>query len=383
MDSCPYLENLVCRRNQLVSITELQTCVRLTTILCSDNNITTLLGLDNCINLQSFSCRNNPVTTLEHLNAGTLIELHVDYCSLTTFQYLNAPLLQTLGCTNNRLTTLEDLRTCLSLKALHCDYNQLTSFEGIEACTQLEHIGCYENPLVTVRHLIYLPHLAHVWGADHLWDENIQTSRFRTRMLGQQIRTLPQPHTRKSAEPSIYGDKQNVHDFHIQKSVCDSVQRLLLDPKPTFTPHMLIDSDLDPKAIQLAFEYCSDTSIHTQHYLSYEDLLAYVWQRITYSKHRDELIKILGEQICDAECKCFTGRFNRTLSVLVGFCSDIVITISDTSRISAIILTIGASIDPYDSATHVTLAQQQLLEAGYSASAIKPWLQAITDADDD
>ncbi|CAH6420578.1 Hypothetical protein MVR_LOCUS169 [uncultured virus] len=176
---------------------------------------------------------------------------------------------------------------------------------------------------------------------------------------------------------SVYSNRQNVHDVHIQKCVCESVQRLLTDPKPEFSIEMIIDSGLDERAIRLIVEYCGDMTVHSVHLLAYQELLAYVWARICRSEYKDELIKILGEQITDSECKCFTGRFNRTLSVLVGFYPDIIIEISDSSRIGAIILAVKDAMTPYDPVQHRERAQTLLLEAGYDAVIIQPWLDAI------
>ena len=92
-----------------------------------------------------------------------------------------------------------------------------------------------------------------------------------------------------------------------------------------------------------------------------------------------ELIKILEEQIIDSECKCFTGRFNRTLSVLVGFYEDIKINISDQSRIGAIILNRKEKIIPYDLNIHKETAVNELLNAGYSKEEIEPWIEAIDE----
>ncbi|CAH6420558.1 Hypothetical protein MVR_LOCUS164 [uncultured virus] len=142
---------------------------------------------------------------------------------------------------------------------------------------------------------------------------------------------------------------------------------------------MVIESGMDERAIRLLLEYCSDESVHSQHLLSLRELLSYVWARICRSEHKVELVKILAEQICDSECKCFTGRFNRILSVLVGFYPDIVIAISDNSRIGAIILAVKEQIDPYDAVQHRALAHKQLLEAGYQEAEIEPWLEAITE----
>ncbi|CAH6421600.1 Hypothetical protein MVR_LOCUS290 [uncultured virus] len=142
---------------------------------------------------------------------------------------------------------------------------------------------------------------------------------------------------------------------------------------------MIIDSDLPERAVRLLLEYCGDEHVHSYHFITYQELLAYVWARISSSEHKFELIKILAEQVTDAECKCVTGRFNRTLSVLVGFYPDIVISISDSSRISAIVLTARDQVQPYDSAQHLALATTLLLEAGYDAAVIEPWLEAISE----
>ncbi|CAH6420999.1 Hypothetical protein MVR_LOCUS232 [uncultured virus] len=97
------------------------------------------------------------------------------------------------------------------------------------------------------------------------------------------------------------------------------------------------------------------------------------------SEHKAQLLVILAEQVCDAECKCATGRFNRTLSVLAGFYPDIVIEISDSSRIGAIIIAAKGQAVPYSVQAHRQLALRMLLEAGYGSEEIEPWLEAIDE----
>ncbi|CAH6420550.1 Hypothetical protein MVR_LOCUS162 [uncultured virus] len=184
---------------------------------------------------------------------------------------------------------------------------------------------------------------------------------------------------RVNTDRSVYDDSQSVHNISIQKCVCESVQRLVRDPKPEFAVEMVIESGMDERAIRLLLEYCDDESIHSVHLLSFKELLSYVWARICRSEHKVELIRILGEQILDAECKCFTGRFNRTLSVLVGFYDDIIIEISDSSRIGAIIVVARDQTVPYSPAEHRRVANNLLIEAGYTDSDIQSWLEAIDD----
>ncbi|CAH6421582.1 Hypothetical protein MVR_LOCUS284 [uncultured virus] len=139
----------------------------------------------------------------------------------------------------------------------------------------------------------------------------------------------------------------------------------------------VIASGMNETAIRLLAEYCDDETVHSIQLLTYAELLAYVWARIERSEHKSELVKILGDQILDSNCKCFTGRFNRTLSVLVGFYEDIVIGISDSSRIGAIIIAAGTRLEVYDHTAHRELARALLLEAGYDTDTIEPWMEAI------
>jgi hypothetical protein len=178
---------------------------------------------------------------------------------------------------------------------------------------------------------------------------------------------------------SIYNDNQNVHDVTIQRTVCDSLQALLRDPKPIFSMDDIINSNLSKTIIESLVEYCQDNSIHSIHLITYQELLGYVWQRITKSVHQSELLKILEEQIIDSECKCFTGRFNRTLSVLVGFFDDIKINISDKSRIGAIILNSKEKMNPYSIDKHKEMATKELISAGYTEEEIEPWIDAIDE----
>jgi hypothetical protein len=183
---------------------------------------------------------------------------------------------------------------------------------------------------------------------------------------------------------SVYDDNQNVHDVHIQKCVCDSIQNLLKDSStPKLSDEDIINSDLNHRTKEALIEYCNETSVHSIHLITYRELLGYVWQRIQSSQHKNELLRILEEQIGDSICKCFTGRFNRTLAVLVGFFDDIQINISENSRISAIVLNRKEKCSndgsPHDPKRCAELIEQDLLEAGYSKEEIQPWIDAILE----
>ncbi|CAH6420493.1 Hypothetical protein MVR_LOCUS144 [uncultured virus] len=232
---------------------------------------------------------------------------------------------------------------------------------------QLETVVVHHNKLQSLAPLVYLPRLRHISFHNNPLDvQSIQVQRLLAR------------NEAKNAS-SVYADGQNVHNAHIQKTVCESIQRLLTDPKPVFSIEDITKAGLDVIATELLLIYCADTCVHSAHLLTYAELLGYVWARICRSEHKVELFKILGEQVCESKDLCLTGRFNRTVSVLMGFYDDIMICISDSSRITAIVLAARAKIEVYDPTQHLELATKLLTEAGYGADMIEPWLRAISE----
>ncbi len=325
IDNFPNLHELVCSSNEITSLEPLSNCVNLRELYCHDNQLTSLEPLHNCVNLRVLYCNDNHITSLEPLS--------------------NCTNLKKLYFRNNQIKSLEPLHNCVNLQVLFCGNNQIISLEPLIYLRRLNEINYSDNP-------IEIP--------------TIQIQRILNRIDS----------NRKS---SIYYDKQNVHDTEIQRTVCDSVQNLLKDPKNDFTIDDIINSGLSKSTIESLIEYCQDQFVHSVHLITYQELFSLVWNRTINSIHKTELMKILGEQIADSECKCFTGRFNRTLSVLVGFFDDIKINISDKSRISAIILNTRDRIIPYDPIEHKELAKKELIDVGYLETDFKDWIEAIED----
>ena len=373
IEKCPTLRKLYCCDNAIVSLQELKSCPMLETLECERNRLVSLDGLDGCLKLQVLECEGNRIASLKGLESCRhLHRLDCDHNLITSLEDIRSCIgLRRLYFSSNRVETLEGIEGLANLRTLMCCSNDLTSLAGIEGCTQLINLIFRSNGIKSLDPITCLMNLRMVGSNSNPLD--IQSARVQRRLERINCRF-----TRASS--SIYNNAQNVHDMHVQKTVCESVKRLLTDSEPTFTIDSVI-LNLDADVAKLVQEFCSDQSVHSVFMLTYSELLSYVWARIERSEHRDELVKILSEQITDSRGKCFTGRFNRLISVLVGFYPDIVIEISDSSRIGAIILAARAKVVPYDCDTHRTLASQLLTDAGYDAETIKPWLNEIADAD--
>ena len=391
---CTQLQVLHIERNCIESLRGIGLCINLKELHCGGNSLTTLEGIEGCINLEILYCSSNmltditsnawprlkrldlshnPLVGLESITSCVSIEyLNIAHTGLTTLEGLGlCPRLKTLNCSANALTSIDGLNGSTSLVHLDCGFNQLVSLDGIETCFRLETLHCSHNLLTSLDPLLRLQRLQSVCYRFNPLDTH--TEPFRCLMLMLEMREQGIHRTRLT----IYADGQNAHDGHVQKSVCDSVQALMHDPKPMCVNVMTLDLEASIK--ELLVIYCRDTTSHSVCHITYAQLLAYVWQRICRSEHRAELVKILAEQVWASRGKCFTGRFNRLLSVLVGFSDDISITIGDSSRIGAVIVATREKIQPYCALAHRQLVQQQLLDLGYSNEEIHVWLEAITD----
>jgi Leucine-rich repeat (LRR) protein len=292
--NCINLRILYCDYNQITLLDPLANCINLRILHCNYNQIISLNPLANCVNLEKLYCDRNQIISLNPL--ANCINLQLLYCNTTQTTLLN-PLancinLRILHCYNNQITSLNPLANCVNLEELYCNGNQIISLNPLANCINLRDLDCCNNQITSLERLVYLRHLNSLdYSNNPLTIQSIQVQRFLDRF------------NIINRNNSIYQDKQNVHDVTIQKTICDSLQSLLRDSKPLFTLDDVISSNLSFKSKESLIEYCQDESVHSVHLVTYGELLSYVWQRIINSDHKEELFRILEEQMAESECK--------------------------------------------------------------------------------
>jgi hypothetical protein len=135
---------------------------------------------------------------------------------------------------------------------------------------------------------------------------------------------------------------------------------------------------LNPKCLEQLIEYLEIKDVHSILLINFEDLFLRVFQRIINSEHKTELMIRLDDEMTDSMCKCFTGRLTRLVNVLVGFFDDIEINISESERISAIILSVlsGSGTTGTSDMTDELkeICRTKLKEAEVEESEIEKWL---------
>ena len=131
---------------------------------------------------------------------------------------------------------------------------------------------------------------------------------------------------RNKTVQEVYNDSQSVHNSAIQKSLLDSVNRLLAIPIPkgNIINSILEDSILSNETKARLVEYSEDTCVHTVLNLTFSEMLIVVWNRIGMLESKDDIKKTLNIEIHDVECKCFTGKISRIVNCLAGY-DDLVV----------------------------------------------------------
>jgi hypothetical protein len=132
-------------------------------------------------------------------------------------------------------------------------------------------------------------------------------------------------------------DPQNVHTTEAVKQTNEIVSKILEIYVPLEYRWNTIEASqtlgeiismckLTPKATwQMTAKYCAEDNIYGLGKGIYGRVLDCVWQFIKTSPHKDDLIKILRDEMIDNIGMCAQGNLSRLCNILVGYMDGIVI----------------------------------------------------------
>ena len=247
------------------------------TLSLHNNNLS---SLPECVgqlaNLHKLNLHNNNLTSLPE-SFGQLANLH------------------TLDLRFNNLTSLpESFGQLANLHALYIYNNALSSLpESFGQLANLRTLDLRDNNLTSLP-----PCLGNFRHLRIFWYSSNPVEHIPANVL----RMINRTKTRQG----VYADIQSVHNSSIQKSLLDSINRLLQIPLVQKEVIELILQDLiltDETKAQLV-EYSEDVSVHTVLNLTFSEMLVVVWNRINALESRYEIKKTLNTEMQDAECKC-------------------------------------------------------------------------------
>jgi len=188
-------------------------------------------------------------------------------------------------------------------------------------------------------------------------------------------RFIEEVHNRRTRFNSglIYNDTQSVHNSSIQKSVYDSLYRILSDK--VLQDFILNNEVLSGSCKQALIEYSEYLTIHSLLKVTFKETLGVVLSIIIRHPEKNEILQILNQEMSDAMCMCFTGRMTRLLNTLNGFDPRVFINISDNEQIAAIIEIARKKTN--DTSEQRELVTNEMTERGYSNETIDEWTQYL------
>ena len=245
--------------------------------------------------------------------------------------------------------------------------NQITKIEGLNNLIILRELFIYQNLIIEINAPSQITPCVNLTYFNY--DFNIIVHPVIIRFLNR--------NKLKNNKLHIFNDSQNVHNNSINRTIVESVNRLLKEVplKDTDQTELMNDLILTDQTKRLLSEYMRDPEQHSLLLLSFTELFGIVWQVI--KKHSDAFTikEVLNQEMNDSICKCFTGRMHRLVNVLNGFDERVIIKISDSDAIANVIIMLQkkyTNLMELKEAVH-----KELIERGYDETVIKDWIDFI------
>jgi Leucine-rich repeat (LRR) protein len=385
LDSLASLQILELNNNQITQIVGLGCLRLLQELYLYGNKIAKIEGLNNLISLKKLNLSDNKITKIEELGClGLLQGLYLYGNQITKVEGLsNLISLRILSLSSNRIAKIEGLGCLGLLQELYLSYNEITQMEGLSSLTSLQLLNLNHNSITKIGELdsltslqvLYLPgnniiqipiHIVNLRSLEHLRCDIPLDPIIERFLNGNRIKS----------RRTIYDDKQNVHDNHINRSITESLYRLL-DEKVNCTDQEVLDgivSDnvLSQQSKEALIEYSMIPDVHSQLNVTFMEAIKCVWTTICKHKQSSEIKRVLDQEIRDSICKCFTGRLSRLVNTLSGFDDRVLVRISDQQEISNVIVLIKQRTT--DLMEQQKMITNELSERGYDKQTVNEWL---------
>ena len=312
------------------------------------------LGVYQLENLRFINANNNNISTLCK-SIDDLINL----------EFLNL-------CNNKIVSLPKEITNLYSLRMLNLSHNLLEYLPNeLGDFISLTHLDLNDNNLQELPLSII-----------NLDDTEINIDNNPEMDLDYRIENFLNRHNDETPPLNIYtyNDTENVHASSIHNSVRDSIKNLLTDSYVNITKDALY---LDIQAHNfLINEQLNDINVNIKavHILASENvdyyiILKLVWNRIINNIYKDELLKRLREEIEEGMTLCFVGKISRLINSLVGFCSDINISISIREQIGNIVY--NMTLNKEITSVLINEIKTELIARSFPDNLIDEWILNI------
>jgi len=333
--------------------------------------------------LHNLSLRNNQLTQIPpeigQLQQLQILDLSNNQLTQIPFGLLRLPpeigqlqQLRELYLSNNQLTQIPpEIGQLQQLHFLSLSYNQLTQIPPeIGQLQRLRYLYLFNNQLTELPFTIINLRLRNITISNNpleniyppitRWIQNIQN--------------------RSKTSQNIYQNKQSVHDHNIEKTTNESIINFLTSFKYQKTQNLEIlinDLNISTTSKQLLLNYSLEDYIHSVLQMKYSEILEPVLYFIINHEHKEELLKILDQEIIESQGKCLQGRISRTINILNGYHDSVKINISDNEQISNLIINLQNKFNDLSKLKDNFI--KEMLERNYNNEIIDEWIKHIDE----
>jgi len=181
-------------------------------------------------------------------------------------------------------------------------------------------------------------------------------------------------------------DRQNVHTTQSVQMTKDIVARVLKIAVPeeykwntrtvSKTPgEIIIECRLRPNSVaQFISRYIASENIYEMGVGIFGKVLDSVWQYVRNSEHKEDLCKILAQELRDNEGMCLQGNLTRLCNVLAGYLEGVGPQESPAERLGR---ELPKLMEIEDSGVRMDTARGVLRDVGMPEAEWAPWLEAL------
>ena len=175
--------------------------------------------------------------------------------------------------------------------------------------------------------------------------------------------------------------RSSVHDHNIEKTTNESIKKFITQHKFTQTEiFILIESlKITEEVKNILKSYSSCDHIHSRLNLTFAEVLLPILDYISTHEDKEELTKILEEEMRASVGKCFQGRLSRLISVLSGYHKTVNINISNNEQIGNIVIKLKEKYTNKELNEFLEIFVNELREREYDEDTIKEWCMYVEE----
>ena len=229
--------------------------------------------------------------------------------------------------------------------------------------------------------------LAHAQAMENEANRRLDVARAHARPVLPAVaaRVAPGPPPRGELE-AFARDRQNVHTTQSVQMTKDIVARVLNIAVPedyrwnprtvSKTPgEIIVECRLRPNSVaQFISRYIASENIYEMGVGIFGKVLDSVWQYVRNSEHKEDLCKILAQELRDNEGMCLQGNLTRLCNVLAGYLEGVGPQESAAERLGR---ELPKLMEIEDSGVRMDTARGVLRDVGMPEAEWAPWLEAL------